>query len=73
MDKASLIEKMKAEPDIQGVPKSTVSCIADVALKYGDKASLQGYVDGSIKSIDDVKSLGKEDKEAEQESWKCAQ
>ncbi|MET9340420.1 hypothetical protein [Nonomuraea sp. NPDC003804] len=73
VDKASLIEKMKTEPDIQGIPESTVSCIADVALKYGDKKSLQGYVDGSVKSIDDVKGLGKEDKEAEQASWKCAQ
>ncbi len=72
VDKASLVQKMKTEQDIQGIPESTLSCLADVALKYGDMESLQGYLDGSVKSIDDVKGL-KEGKEVEQAGQKCAQ
>ncbi|MEU0565236.1 hypothetical protein ABZ297_07590 [Nonomuraea sp. NPDC005983] len=73
VDKASLVEKMKTEPDVKGVPDAAISCMADVALKYADKKSLQDYVDGSLKSMDDIKGLGKENKDAEQAGWKCAE
>ncbi|MEO3828198.1 hypothetical protein [Actinomadura sp. B10D3] len=73
VDKAALVSKLKSEPDLQGLPAGVVdkmaNCMADVALKYGDKGDLEGYVDGKVK-IDDVK--GTSDKEAEAEAEKCA-
>lgn len=72
VDKAGLTEKIKTEPDVKGVPDSVVSCMVDVMLKYGDKAALQGYVDGSVK-MDDIKGLGDENKKAKEAGWKCAE
>ncbi|WP_090946810.1 hypothetical protein [Nonomuraea jiangxiensis] len=71
VDKASLTAKMKEEAEIKELPDTALSCLADVALKYGDSASLQAYIDGSVKSIDDVKGLGKENKEFEDAGFKC--
>ncbi len=72
VDKASFTEKLKAEADMKGMPEPALSCLADVALKYGDAKSLQSYMDGSLKSADDIKGLTG-NKEAEQALSKCAQ
>ncbi|MGW1616972.1 hypothetical protein ACWCQZ_47910 [Streptomyces sp. NPDC002285] len=70
VDKASLIEKIKADPETKGAPEATVTCMADAMLKYGDKDSLQGYLDGSVK-MDAIKGLGKENKEAKDAGLEC--
>ncbi|MCC5580063.1 hypothetical protein IMZ11_31010 [Microtetraspora sp. AC03309] len=73
IDKTAFVAKMKAEPDLKDIPEKTLTCLADAAIKYGDKDSIQGYLDGSVKSVDDIKGLGKENKEAEQAGAKCVE
>jgi hypothetical protein len=76
VDKADLVTKVKSEPDIKDAPShaadDVVDCIADVALKYGDKGDLKRYVNGEIK-LEAVKGLGPNDKEADAAAEKCVQ
>ncbi|MBC6458613.1 hypothetical protein [Actinomadura sp. HBU206391] len=76
VDKAAMVSKLKSEPDFKEVPSDVadkvVNCMADVALKYGDKADLKSYVDGKIK-MDAVKGVGPNDKQSEAEAGKCAE
>ncbi|MGI5493532.1 hypothetical protein [Microtetraspora malaysiensis] len=74
IDKAALIAKIKAsDADFKDVPEKTMACLADAVIKYGDQDSIQGYLDGSVKSVDDIKGLGKENKEAEAAGAKCVE
>jgi hypothetical protein len=76
VDKAALASKLKSDPDFKGIPSNVAdgfaNCMADVALKYGNKKDLQRYVDGEAK-LDDVKGVGPNDKEAEAAAKKCAE
>jgi hypothetical protein len=75
VDKAALAAKLKSDPELKGIPSNVIDgladCMADVALKYGDKGDLKKYVDGEVK-LDDVKGVGPNDKEAEADAEKCA-
>ncbi|MDF5752163.1 hypothetical protein [Spongiactinospora sp. TRM90649] len=70
VDKASLLAKFKTEKDAEGTPETAMNCLVDVMLKYGDKASLQDYIDGKVKA-DDIKGLGPSNKDAEAAGFKC--
>ncbi|WP_433221250.1 hypothetical protein [Microtetraspora malaysiensis] len=74
IDKAALVAKIKAsDPDLKGIPEKTLACLADAVIKYGDQGSVQGFLDGSVASVDDIKGLGKENKEAEAAGQKCVE
>jgi hypothetical protein len=76
VDKGAVVSKLKSEPDFKDVPSNVaddvVNCMADVAMKYGDKADLKSYVDGKIK-MDAIKGLSPNDKEADAAAGKCAE
>ncbi|GAA3219473.1 hypothetical protein [Nonomuraea helvata] len=71
VDKAGLVTKLSADEDFKGLPANVMECMADLAMKYGDKDDLQSYMDGKIKKVDEVKGLGQNDKEAEADAEKC--
>lgn len=70
--KTALLRKMRKDPEVQGLPDTYVTCMADLAMKYGDKKDLRRYIDGAIKS-DDVKGLSPSNKRFWNEADKCVQ
>ncbi|MDX3101505.1 hypothetical protein [Nonomuraea angiospora] len=72
ISKTALLRKMRKDPEVQGLPDTYVTCMADLAMKYGDKKDLRRYIDGAIKS-DDVKGLTPSNKRFWNEADKCVQ
>ncbi|MEV4178198.1 hypothetical protein [Nonomuraea sp. NPDC049709] len=70
ISKAALVRKMRKDPEMQGLPDTYVTCMADLAMKYGDKKDLRRYIDGAIKS-DDIKGLTPSNKRFWNEADKC--
>jgi hypothetical protein len=68
--RAALLRRMKEDPEVQGVSQSYITCMADLAMKYGEPKDLQRYIDGSIKS-DDIKGLTPSNKRFWNEADKC--
>lgn len=72
--KTALIKVLKTEPDFAGLPAGPgaflANCMADVIIKYGKPASIEEYIDGSIK-LDDIK--GSDSAEAEEAGFACAE
>jgi hypothetical protein len=67
--KAALKGKISKEPEAKGMPDVFINCMVDVMVKYGDKDSIQSYIDGKIKA-DDIKGL--KTHEANTAGFKCA-
>ncbi|MFI6882363.1 hypothetical protein [Streptosporangium canum] len=72
VDKAALVDKMKKNPESKGISDSTLDCMVDVIMKYGDQATLQGIIDGKVNIDNDFKAFGAKENQVQEEINKCA-
>ncbi|MFD1544556.1 hypothetical protein [Nonomuraea guangzhouensis] len=68
--KAALLKKMKSEPDVGDLSESVMSCLAELALEYGDGDDLKRYIEGSI-SDEKIKGLTPSNKPYWKATDKC--
>ncbi|HEX3816593.1 MAG TPA: hypothetical protein VHX59_27435 [Mycobacteriales bacterium] len=74
VDKDKLVTKLKTDADFKSLPDSQVKCIADVAVKYGDKSKINDYINGKRNTDDGIGSMSsKDEKKAEAAAKKCVQ
>jgi hypothetical protein len=71
VDKDKLVSKLKSEDSFKSVPDNQLKCIAEVAIKYGDKSKLNDYIDGKKMNAMDSAISSKNEKKAEAASKKC--
>ncbi|MFI6796672.1 hypothetical protein [Streptosporangium canum] len=72
VDKATLIAKMKEKPESKDIPASTMECMVDVLMKYGDQGTLQGIIDGKVNIDNDFKAFGAKEQQVQDEVSKCS-
>ncbi|NRQ36893.1 hypothetical protein HII36_34400 [Nonomuraea sp. NN258] len=70
ISKGALIRKMLKDPDNGDVPRSYITCMADLVLKYGDRKDVQRYLQGEIKS-EKIKGISPSNKPFWNEADKC--
>lgn len=72
IDKDSVSKRLQEETELQKVPaanrKKYADCLAEVAVKYGNKDDLKAYLDGK-KQADDIRGMDSD--AAEQAAKKC--
>lgn len=73
VNKDKLISKMKQDSTFKSMSSKEINCIADTAIKYGDKSKLNDYINGKKPNSDQVDAAvnSKNEKKAENALKKC--